>query len=234
LRVAELRFAPLQVERLDASAILDGASLVLRQGRADLFGGQLTGNFEARLSPEPAYSFDGQFARLDLHDFAETASLPGRVNGLASGEFNLAAHGSDRAALIASLEGQGLLRAREASLGQFELTPANASVAVESSPDIESRPLALTASFQVGDRRIRLDQFLLVRPGQQTEVTGTVDFARRLDLRIQSLKRSLTPAVSSEPPGDSWTIAGTLDAPRVTLVPAPPPGGRAGVPSASR
>jgi hypothetical protein len=238
LRVAELIFSPLQVEKIDAAATIDAGSLTLRQGRADLMGGQLNGNFEARLSPEPSYSFDGQFARLDLRDAAAMASLPGRVNGLASGELKLTAHGPDRAALAASLQGQGLLRSRETWLGQFELAPAAASATAEPIPNIEDRPFAVTARFEIGAGRLRLDQLLLARSGEQTEITGTVDFARRLDLSVQSLPHSLaTGATAATAQRDAWTIAGTLDTPRITSAPAPAPSlkpsSRGGVPSAS-
>jgi hypothetical protein len=215
-------FSPLQVERIDAAAVIEKSSLVLRQGRAELYGGQLSGSLEARLAPEPSYAFDGQFARVDLRDAAASAALPGRVTGLASGDLKLTARGQDRAALAASLQGQGLLRAREAVL--------------DLAASAESRPLALTARFQIADSRIRLDQLLLAGPGDQTEVTGTVDFARRLDLRVQSSQRTPATPVSDATPGDSWTIAGTLDAPRVTSAPitrALAPDNRAGVPAAS-
>ena len=120
LRVGELRFASLQVETIDASTIIDGGSLLARQGRANVLGGQLSGSFEARLSPEPSYSLDGQFSRVDLRDVAALVALPGRAGGLASGELKLAAHGADRAALLASLQGQGLMRARDAWFDQSE------------------------------------------------------------------------------------------------------------------
>jgi hypothetical protein len=146
----------------------------------------------------------------------------------------LAARGSDRAALAASLQGQGLLRAREASFGQFEWTPVAANVAVEPTPDSQGSPFVLTSSFQVSARQIRLDQFLLTRSGEQTEVTGTVDFTRRVDLRVQSLAHLFAPAaVGDSTPQDFWTVAGTLDAPRVTATPASARGNPDGVPSAS-
>jgi AsmA-like C-terminal region/AsmA family len=238
LRVAELAFSPLQVQKIDAVAVLDGPSLLLRQGRADLYGGQLTGDFQARLAPEPSYSFDGQFARIDLSDIAETLSLPGRVAGLATGELNLAARGANRAALAASLQGEGLMRAREASLRSFALTPASSSAALEPAPDAGSRPFALTTSFQIGAGRIRLDQLLLARPGEQTEGAGTIDFAGRLDLRLQSSPRPVASVAGVATLADVWTIAGTLDSPSVASVPppapTPTPASPAGVPSASR
>jgi hypothetical protein len=234
LRVTALAFSPLQVERIDAATVIDGPSLTLHQGRANLAGGQITGDLAVRLSDEPSYSFDGQFARVDLSDFAESVALPGRLEGLASGELEISARGADRAALAASLQGDGRLRARETSLGQFALAPVISETPIDSISNIEPRRFALTTSFHLGDGRVRLDEFLLARPGERTEVTGTVDFAGRLDLHVQSSPRrtaSLAQA-GSVPAIDLWTIAGTLDSPHVVSVPAP--ANPAGVPSASR
>jgi hypothetical protein len=139
--------------------------------------------------------------------------------------------------LAASLEGKGLLRVREAWFANLELTPAVAGTAAELNAGIETRPFAVTTRFQVGAGQLRLDQFLLDRPGEQIAVTGSVDFARRLDLRFQSQPRSVTTAVGLSAKGDAWTVGGTLDAPSVTSLPvAGPPGIRAGngLPLASR
>lgn len=241
LRVGELLLAPLRmgnIEKLDAQAVIQGPSIVLRRARAELYGGQLTGYFEARWSAEPAYSFDGQFLRVDLRDLAAAASLPGRVTGSASGELRLAARGMDRAALAASLRGQGLLRVREVSLGQIEWTPGVAETAAGHEPGLGSRRYSVTTRFQVGDGRVQLDQFLLARSDEQIEITGSVDFARRLDLRVQSLPRPVTAAGGSlGGEHDSWTVGGTLDAPRITPGPLAGPArirAGSGLPLASR
>ena len=238
LRVAELRLSPLSVERIDAQAVIKGSSITLRQARADFYGGQLTGNFEAGLSAEPSLSFDGQFARVDLGDLAAAASRPGRVTGLASGDLKLAAHGLDRAALAASLEGQGLMHVGEAQFGQTGAAPAvTAETVAESNLSVEGRPFAATARFQVSQGQVRLNQFQLTRPDQRMDITGTVDFAGRLDLRVQSQPRALSAVsgVIAEP--DNWTVVGTLDAPRTASTPVAGPSSiRAGngLPFASR
>ena len=202
---------------------LTAERLLARQGRANVLGGQLSGSFEARLSPEPSYSLDGQFSRVDLRDVAALVALPGRAGGLASGELKLAAHGADRAALLASLQGQGLMRARDAWFDQSEPAAEGTVTAASASDAAEVRPFALTAPFQIADRSVRFNQAVLTRPGEQTEITGAIDFARRLDLRLRSLPRALTATIGDAVPGDSWTVAGTLDAPHITSAPAPAP-----------
>jgi hypothetical protein len=236
LRVAELAFSPLQVERIDAEAEISDSSLFLHRGRANLAGGRVTGDFRVRLSGEPSYSFDVQLSGIALSDFAQTASLPGRVEGSASGDLQLSAHGWDRVALATSLEGQGLLRAREVSFAPIALASAVSAEQIESAAEIEPRRFALTTEFQFGDGRVRLNQFLLERPGEQTEVAGTVDFAGRLDLRMQSPPSGITSVLAADgaTPIALWTIGGTLDTPRVASVPVPTPTSPAGVPSASR
>ena len=232
LRVAELLLSPLSVEHIDAQAAIKGSSLILRQTRADFYGGQLTGNFEAGLSAEPSFSFDGQFARVDLADLAAAASRPGSITGLASGNLKLAAHGTGRTALAASLEGQGGMRVREAQFGQIDAAPSVAAETVaESSSSIEGRPFAATARFRVSEGQVHFDQFQLLRPDQQMDVTGAVDFAGRLDLRVQSMPRALSTAVGPAREPDSWTVIGTLNAPRIA---SPPVTARNGLPFANR
>jgi len=232
LHVGELLLSPLRIEkieRLEAEADIQGPSVVLRRARAELYGGQLTGDFEARWSAEPAYSFDGQLLRVDLSELAAAVSLPGRITGSASGELKLGAHGNDRAALAASLQGQGLVQIREASLGNPEWMPGVSKNIPGHDPGTDHRRYGVTARFQVGAGRVRLDQLLLSRPEEEIEITGSVDFARRLDLRAQSLPRPVTADGGMGGERDSWTVGGTLDAPLITPQPLTgPPRIRAG------
>jgi hypothetical protein len=233
LRVGELLLSPLRIERLDASAAIEGRKVVLRRARAELYGGQLAGEFEALLAAEPAYSFQGQLLNVDLRELAAAASLPGRFAGIASGELKLAARGIGRVDLANSLAGEGAARIRQASLARIELQPTVAATVAGQEPGAETRPYGVTARFQVGARSVRLEQLLLARPGQQLEVTGTVDFARRLDLRVQTLSRPLAAAdggLGGE--RDAWVVVGTLEAPRIA--PQPVLGNRIGPPVASR
>jgi hypothetical protein len=170
---------------------------------------------------------------VDLRELAAAASLPGRGAASASGELQLAAHGLDRAAIVASLQGQGQLRVRDVAVGLLEwIAPAVVNTAgLQPSP--VGRRYSITTRFQVGDGRVLLDPFLLDRSGEQIEITGSVDFARRLDLRARALSHPVS-AAASAPGGESnfWTVGGTLDAPLIT--PQPVAANRGGLPLASR
>jgi hypothetical protein len=152
---------------------------------------------------------------------------------VASGELKLEARGIGREDLANSLEGQGLIRARGTLLGGLELRPAAADVAGGHDSRMETHPYGATARLQIADRRVHLEQLALVRPGENLEITGSVDFARHLNLRVQNLPRPLTATHSGLGDADEvWLVGGTLEAPRVT--PQSLPGGGSGQPVASR
>jgi hypothetical protein len=213
LRIAELDLARLHVFNIDANSKISGAALTLRQGHAEAFGGQWSGNFVADLSAEPAYSFEGQFARLDLSQLAEAVALSGRASGAGAGELKLRASGNSRAALVGSLQGQGTLRAPAASLPTLEF--ASTANPGESEAGAEERPAAIAARFHLGNGSFALDSLQFARPAERTEVSGSIDFARRLDLRVATVPRALAEAT----PSGLASVSGTLDAPRIVSAP---------------
>jgi hypothetical protein len=133
----------------------------------------------------------------------------------------LTARGVGRDNLLKSLEGDGTLRIREPVLAG--LMPADLELAsgTPNAADILAsdggRFAATTAIFHVGDLRIRLDPFSLAGRDEQFEVEGNVDFARKLDLRVQSTRSGEPVADGSDVPAhDEWVGGGTLDAPQWT------------------
>jgi hypothetical protein len=219
LRVGEVALAPLQVEKLDADVALAGRGVVLHRAQAELYGGRIAGDFEAQLSAVPTYSFRGRIDRVDLGGLADaTASLAGRFAGLASGTLALTARGIGRQYLAASLEGEGVLRARDAVLRGIDLPSLLTGTASDPKARGEARFGTSAATFHIAAGRVSVDQFLLEDRDQQLEVEGTVDFARRLDLLVRTAPRETTRGADFDPEtseGETWAIAGTLDAPQV-------------------
>ena len=222
LRVANIGLSSLRIEKLEADAQLRGRNLVLRGAQASFYGGHIAGEFEARLSPEPAYSFHARIERANLAALAAaTGSMTGRFGGFASGDLQLAARGVGREDLVKSLEGEGMLRVREPVVN--ELLPAGrdagadtANVADTEGPG-EGRFGATNASFHIANGKIRVDPFLLTGRDEQFEVKGDVDFSRHLNLRVQSMSRSSDPLGDVEDaPHDEWVGAGTVEAPQWT------------------
>ena len=193
------------------------------------------GDFSASLAAAPSYSFHGRVDRVDLAMLSDsTVSFSNRFAGLADGELSLAAHGSGRQPLAASLEGEGALRLRNVTVRGLDLgadLPADrfgerararavALPARATEPDLtaESRYSSAAGSFHVVAGQVRIDQLLLVGRDNQLEVDGTVDFARQMNLRARSVPRDATRLAeieSQDAEADTWTLSGTLDAPQV-------------------
>jgi uncharacterized protein involved in outer membrane biogenesis len=222
--------------KLDAEAEIDGRKIVLRRAQADLYGGRLSGELNALLTAVPFYSFRGRLDRVDLRLLTNASpSLAGRFGGVAVGELELDARGVGREPLAASLEGEGVLRVRNATLRGLDLgpdrsldrgpdkdpdqkllTPARAG---DSELGAETRYTTADATFHVAGGRVRMDQVLLIGRDEQLEVDGTVSFARQLDLRVRPVPRDLTRREldAQDSDADTWAIAGTLDAPQIHL-----------------
>jgi AsmA-like protein len=215
LHVDELALGAWLLESLDATADLHHGSLNLRRAQADLYGGRLTGEFSAQLDTEPRYTFQGQIDRTDLSALAALSSVKNAFGGIGSGEVELAAHGIGRQALLASLEGQGFLQVQNASV---DLLNSPVDLADSSFREIAgSRFRSSTVSFRVQDGKIRVDPWLLSGRLRQLEITGDIDFTRRLDLQVRSiLQAERFGAVSDSSAGDDvWVIGGTLDDPQI-------------------
>ncbi len=247
LRVGEVLLAPLAIAKLDADAEIDGRRIVLRRAQADFYGGRLSGELNASLAAEPFYSFRGRVDRVDLGLLANaSAPLAGRFAGLAAGELTLEARGIGREPLAASLEGEGVLRVRNAVVRGLDL---GAALGSERGPDqsplqrlpapgragdselgLETRYGTAEATFHIADGRVLMNQVLLVGRDEQLEIDGTVNFARQLNLRVRPLSRDLTSrdltprdlarTTEIDPQdsdADTWAIAGTLEAPQIRL-----------------
>lgn len=234
LRVGELLVAQLRAAKLDAEADVTGRRVVLQRAQADFYGGHLSGKFDAALSSTPSYSFRGRFDHADVGLISDaTGSLAGRFGGLAAGDVTVSAHGVGRQSLVASLQGEGIFRLRNAVVSGISLPlspesdrsrdlgsdPKVLAAAHPDDPDpAESRFGTAAATFHVSAGQIRVDQLLLVGRDEQIEVEGSIDFDQRMDLHVRSAPRDLarpTEADSQDPENDSWAVTGTLEAPQV-------------------
>jgi len=231
LRVGEVLLAPLRVAKLDADVEIAGRRFILRRAQADFYGGRLSGDFDASLGREPSYLFRGRVDRLDLGLMANaTASLAGRFAGVAEGDVTLSAHGIGLQPLAASLEGEGVLRVRNAIVRGLDLALVAPVRVGDPEPGGVTRYDTADATFHVAGGRVRMDQVLLLGRDEQLEVDGSVDFAQGLDLRVRSVPRDLARAAEfdvQDADSDTWAIGGTLDEPQLKLQ-TPVAGGRIG------
>ena len=227
LRIEELELAPLRVTKLDATAAIDGRSVHLSRAQAEFYGGRISGDFGATVSAEPSYSFRGAIDRVNVALLAEASPLlEGQFAGLVSGDLKLAAKGIGRQSLLGSLQGDGTLRARDAVVPIVNSAWGDLGEAGVPQAAAVGRFATGTAAFRIADGSVHLNPLRLADRDHGFEVTGAVDFSRKLDLHvrpIQLLHGVETPSArSAEAPSirgteaDAWTVGGTLDAPEVS------------------
>jgi hypothetical protein len=233
LRVEQLVFSPLVAENLGADVVIDDSVISLRRADAGFYGGRLAGLFEARIGSDPTYSFEGELNDVSLGELASAGALPANLDGVASGQLQFAASGDSLQDLADSLKGHGTIRVLGATLRGIEWTEASAPNSGES--PLDARPLRYAAStqFELADRAVRFESLRLESRRQAFDVTGSIDFARRLNLRVRSTHPASAAAGALSDQSDAWSVAGTLETPQVTpvLLPARE---RGGAPIASR
>jgi uncharacterized protein involved in outer membrane biogenesis len=218
LRIAEVVLAPLQFEQFDGEAELAGRAITIRKAQADFFGGKAAGTLDARLLADPSYQFQGRFDRVDLARLGHAVtSLSDRITGTVSAALTLSAHGVGREKLVQSIQGDGMLDARNAELRGLDF------VSLISGADQDppaSRFTSAQGNFHIGSGGIEVTDFLLENPQGDFQVEGRIDFSHALRLRVHpSIFHAATALASAPPP--SFVLGGTIELPSIVLPAAP-------------
>jgi AsmA-like C-terminal region/AsmA family len=213
--------APAVVHGFRGNLKLDGRDLEVTDMGGQFDRGQVSGSLRARLTTSPTYETTLDFSGVDLQALsAEFPSLANRFSGSASAKIRFNLRGTSRSDLLSSLECRGTAIAREFSVQGISL----ASSGVPQSPaDARSFPSA-SAAFSCVPGKIQFQDLTLSGAHARWSGTGSVDFARRLDLRLRTV--SANPPVraipnpagarENEPRLAESRITGTLDSPRVS------------------
>ncbi len=214
LRVDEIDIAPLRLTQFDGEAELAGRAISIRKAQANFFGGKVAGDFDARLSGDPSYRFQGRFDRIDLAALGHSvAFLNNRIAGTAAATLNLSTHGIGRENLVASVEGDGTLNARSAQLGGLNF-PGVASG--ENRDSSSSRFASAQGKFHIGGAAIDLADFSLEDARGKYRAEGRVTFSHALDVRIRSLiPGAVSSTAAASPP--SFFLRGSVEAPNLVL-----------------
>lgn len=221
ISVDQFTLAPLSLRHLQGDLEIAGRHVQLRNARAQSYGGELDGAFDAELAAAPAYHTQLDFSRLDLA--ALTSASPGLADlfaGSASGRISLSVRGGTRADLLASLECQGTSRMNNLEFSNLNLPDSLRAEARR--PGTSSFREASTA-FTCGDGRVRFQNLLLLSAGSELDASGSVDFAHTLDFRVRVVSgpATLEPARATVPAENVFTVTGPLAAPRIARATAP-------------
>jgi hypothetical protein len=209
---AFLRFV---VHRLKGDLSIRGRRLELDDADADFYGAHVSGKLIADLQKAPTYSVKAHFSGLNISSLtASSPTLPKSFGGQASGDLSLTFAGAGRDALLASLECEGSTDIQNPSLEGFDLIESLRSEGRVPATTFFSRAVG---AFKCRNNRIQISQLRLVRPDAELSLSGSVDPARNLDLRVHWIRGA---AEGGEPgsavtPGASQ-IEGPLAAPRLS------------------
>lgn len=214
LTVNRFAFAPLAVSSLQGDLEVDGRHLTLANATGQFYGGQVSGSLDANLQATPSYHADLDFSHLDVSALtAATPSLAHLFAGAASGQISLTARGALRADLLASLECKGKTRV----LGP-ELRGVNLGLSLR---DGTYRPgsdrfTGVDAAFTCANQTIELQSLDFVRVDTGIEGSGTIDFSRNLDLRLQEY------SAIPDRQANTFRLTGSPAAFQITQISTPP------------
>jgi hypothetical protein len=222
LSVEQFTLAPFVLHRLQGDAQLDGRRLNVTDAHAQIYGGDLTGSFEAQLHPLPGYHAALIFSRVDLAAIAgATAPLANLFSGFATGKILLSAAGSARADLLASLACEGAARITGAEL--HNLTSKD-SLLTAFLPTARTPLREASATFTCSNSKVEFQELSLLAPNAELNGSGTVTFSRTLDFRLGvfSAPGAAHNANSPRAPVEAFHLTGPLAKPNITRATAPP------------
>jgi AsmA-like C-terminal region/AsmA family len=212
--IEQFAFLRFVVHRLKGDLSIRGRRFELDGTDADFYGAHVSGKLIADLHKVPMYSVKTHFSGLNLSSLmASSPTLPRSFGGQASGDLALTLAGAGRDALLASLECEGSADIQNPSLAGFDLIESLRSEGRIPGTTSFSRAVG---AFKCRNNRIQISQLRLVRPDAELSISGSVDPARNLNLRVHWISGSAEGGVpvSAMTPGASQ-IEGPLAAPRL-------------------
>jgi uncharacterized protein involved in outer membrane biogenesis len=215
LTVANLFALPFALRNLAADATIDGRKVTLDRVSADLSGGQISGSFQANLSPTPAYQARATFSAIDIASLAgDSERSQTFFAGTASGNVDFSMKGTSRADFANSLSCKGVVNVHDGawhgvrlseSLQSVKLTPGDTAFDEASS------------QFTCANAALSFSNILVAAPSAQIAGTGTSDFAGNLDLDLHLAKGAPGPEPPSAPSA-AVHVTGTPSAPHFSRV----------------
>jgi hypothetical protein len=220
ITIDQFSLAPLVIRHLQGDLKIGGRHVQLSAAKAQSYGGNFEGSLDAQLTAVPSYRIHLDYSRIDLGALAAAfPTLDNLFAGSASGGLTLNFHGADRADLISSLECRGNAHVADAQLGALNLTESlrQGEAAPGSSAFSEA-----AAEFACHDGKVAFQRLAFVGPEQEIAGSGSVDFARNLDLRLRALSGSEdeTPTTGLTRAGvnGTFTLTGLLQSPTIKPV----------------
>lgn len=236
LHVQEVTAGPVRLNAFEVDGEWRAGALSFQRLRFRAYAGRFDGRFQAdfRNSP-PRYRLAGNIRQMAVAGLAGDATRLGNLyTGLVSAELALESAGTRPRELARNLQGRVVGGINHGTITQVDLLAAMAAAAgAEGAPSSDGTTAmqSLIGEFQVAEGRVELGAVQLIVDGAALELSGSVGFDGRLDLRVrgQPLRvagREATPLTARLLTG-VYRFGGTLTQPQVEVVEPPAsPGAR--------
>lgn len=206
IAIEQLTVAPVVAHHVQGDLRIDGRTVELTSGSAELAAGKVVGDFRAVFRAVPEYRVKLNFAQVDIASLAASSpSLDGQFSGIASGEIAMEAKGANRSDLSAALECQGIAHVGTPVLNKISLEQSFRAVEFREGASAYRDSLA---EFDCTDGKIDFRKLEFTSPAARVEGSGTVDYSRRVDFRFTQ------PAT----PGVAYELTGQLASPDVKKI----------------
>lgn len=239
----------IQLAKPEVTAVLTAGRLEVKQFRAGLFGGAVSGNaILDTAGPTPALSANLSVRNIDMAAAAKTFGGDARVAGRLTIDASLTSSGNSQAALIAALGGQGSIGGKARILatkqekraidtlgiaaalfgGKFKELRQVGGVSSVLLKAFGDAPATLSGNFTIQRGIVRTGDATLSGAGARAVSAGTVDLPRWLIDMTTSVYRS---GDTARTPYVGLRLTGAVDAPNVKASGAFLGGGTAAAPS---
>jgi AsmA-like C-terminal region len=210
LELGEFTLAPVAVHRLRGQLTLDGRHLEFSKLDGKFYGGSFVGSLEADLGLTPKYRGTLEFSGVNLSTLSgQFPALTNLLTGSVSAKMAIGLRGATRADLLSSFECRGTVRANELAVEGMDLG-GSAGTSHAQPPSTTFRDGS--AAFSCRSGRIELADVLLSGVNASWQGSGSVDYQRKLDLRLRALDSPV-----------EYRITGTIHSPEVSQLTVPPP-----------
>ena len=238
VKVEELDAGPFVLTRLDTRAEFRMSRLELTNLRFRAYRGRFQGSFRGDfLETPPRYRLAGNIRRLRLAEMFGPSSDPEPfLTGLLGAEVLLEAAGNGAEQVWSSLSGGAVGGLQSGKLAGMDLMGALASAAApgeglagEAAPSPGTQFQSLAGNLRVADQQVEIDTARLIVGRAALQLTGRIGFDGSLDLDVRGEPLMVggrgPSAEIAELLARAYRLTGTLQEPRIELVPAGEGGG---------
>ncbi len=192
---------------------MHGLQLEANDIAAQWAGGRARGSLSAKFFPHPEYDLTAQLDAANLAQLPVTPNVAEHWSGVASGKVHLTTEGVGRVEVLKNLTGQGSILLRNI---EFRGWDVGASVSDGAAHAGVSRWVGGSGTFSLRNQKLLLDNLRLDGAREAVFVSGSVDFARKAELLINSVNGE-RPATRTAISGRTLRVSGPLEAPLVSV-----------------